>query len=282
MEIRKWIKKGAELKKEIDEALVCDGQLALWPIGQCGFIIKSTDLVVGIDLVLSDLFDKQGKSRRLFAPPFEPKDCPHLDYLCCSHAHADHLDLGTVQGVLLSNPDAKCIVSAAHGNLLKKVDPAQVLLVRQEEKLVLSSTCSLEAVAVAHENYVFDEQGNSQFLGFLFDFGSIRLFHSGDAILEPVLANRMQKARPLTILLLPINGRDERRHQEGIIGNMDAAEAISFARAVQAKLLVPTHFDMFAANGADPAVFASLMQENCPEILYHIPLLGEQFRYGKE
>ncbi len=282
MHARTWVMKGPGLKNEIDNSLVHEGQLAMWHIGQCGFIIKSVHLVVAIDLVLTDLLDKMGNPRTLFPPPFKPQDSPKIDYICCSHAHADHLDIQTIQGVLKANPQARCIVSAAHKNLVKVLDPLQVLFVQQDEKYDLAPNCSLEPITVAHEEYSFDDLGNSQYLGFLFDFGSIKLFHGGDSIAEPILEHRMLQELPLDCIMLPINGRDEQRHMRGIIGNMDSREAITFAGEIQAKLFIPTHFDMFAANGADLEEFVFILNEINPSLPYHIPQLGKIFTYTKE
>jgi L-ascorbate metabolism protein UlaG (beta-lactamase superfamily) len=281
MEKRTWVKKGAELKNEIDTILVPEGQLALWHFGQCGFIIKSSNLVVAIDIVLSDLYDKEGKSRRLFAPPFEPKDCPHIDYICCSHSHADHLDVQTLQGVLDQYPDAKGIVPAANRQMVGMLDPRQVLFARQEEQFFLSSACHLKTVAVAHEEYTFDEQGNSLYLGFIFDFGPLSLFHGGDLIVEPLIQKKIEDRPCLDIMLLPINGRDAQRQARGIIGNMDSREAALFASKTRARLLIPTHFDMFAANGADLNDFAFVLKESFPSVRYQIPQLGKMIGYTK-
>jgi L-ascorbate metabolism protein UlaG (beta-lactamase superfamily) len=280
MEKRTWVKKGAELKNEIDTTLLPEGQLALWHFGQCGFIIKSSDLVVAIDLVLSDLFDKEGKSRRMFAPPFEPQDCPRLDYICCSHSHADHLDVQTLQGVLAQYPEAKCIVPASDRQMVGMLDPRQVLLARQEEQFFLSSACQLETVAVAHEAFAYDEQGNSLYLGFLFAFGPLSLFHGGDLMLEPSVLEKIATCPPFDIILLPINGRDESRHLGGIVGNMDSKEAALFASKTKARLLIPTHFDMFAANGADLNDFAFVLKESFPSVRYLVPQLGKRIWFA--
>ena len=282
MTTRTWIKKGSELKHEINTTVVQEGHLALWHIGQCGFIIKSSRLVVAVDLVLTELLDKEGRPRTLFPPPFEPQDSPKIDYICCTHSHADHLDFKTIEGVLKANPRAKCIVSPDNKHLIRALNPLQMLFSRQEDLIPLSSDSSLKAIAVAHEEYGFDEKGNSQYLGFLFEFGSIKLFHGGDAIAEPILEKRIQDELPLDVIMLPINGRDEERHERGIIGNMDSREAISLANRIQAKLFIPTHFDMFASNGADLDEFVLILNEVNPSLPYHIPELGKMFTYGKE
>ena len=60
--------------------------------------------------------------------------------------------------------------------------------------------------------------------------------------------------RPLgiEIALLPINGRDDEREALGIVGNMDAAEAVELAAEIGASILVPMHWDGFAGNTVEP------------------------------
>jgi L-ascorbate metabolism protein UlaG (beta-lactamase superfamily) len=100
-------------------------------------------------------------------------------------------------------------------------------------------------------------------------------------MLEPVVLKKLAGSVPFDVVLLPINGRDEKRHRAGIIGNMDAREAAAFASKLQAKLLIPTHFDMFAGNGADLAGFVCVLKNTYPLASYYLPELGKIIRYTK-
>jgi L-ascorbate metabolism protein UlaG (beta-lactamase superfamily) len=56
----------------------------------------------------------------------------------------------------------------------------------------------------------------------------------------------------IEVALLPINGRDAAREAQGIVGNMDAAEAVELALAVGATRLLPYHWDGYAGNTVPP------------------------------
>ena len=56
----------------------------------------------------------------------------------------------------------------------------------------------------------------------------------------------------IEVALLPINGRDDERHRLGIVGNMDAGEAVDLALAIGASVLVPYHWDGFEGNTVPP------------------------------
>ena len=57
----------------------------------------------------------------------------------------------------------------------------------------------------------------------------------------------------MDVAVLPVNGRDPEREARGIVGNMDAREAVELALAIGATLLVPIHWDGFAGNTVPPA-----------------------------
>ena len=54
-----------------------------------------------------------------------------------------------------------------------------------------------------------------------------------DALLEAI------EPLGVEVALLPINGRDEEREARGIVGNMDAVEAVELALAIGASVLAP-------------------------------------------
>jgi L-ascorbate metabolism protein UlaG (beta-lactamase superfamily) len=103
-----------------------------------------------------------------------------------------------------------------------------------------------------------------RFLGYVIDLAGVRVYHAGDTIpydgIEDVVCD---------VAMLPINGRDAEREAHGIVGNLDAEEAVRLAAAIGANVLVPIHYDMFAANPGDPArvVAAALREPRAPAVL---------------
>ena len=49
-------------------------------------------------------------------------------------------------------------------------------------------------------------------------------------------------------------GRDFFREERGIVGNLNAREAVELASRVGARILVPMHWDLFAGNTEQPSV----------------------------
>ncbi len=66
--------------------------------------------------------------------------------------------------------------------------------------------------------------------------------------------------------MLPINGRDAKRLSSGCIGNMTYQEAADLAGALGPRLTIPAHYDMFAENSEDPALFDNYMRVKYPAL----------------
>ena len=62
----------------------------------------------------------------------------------------------------------------------------------------------------------------------------------------------------IDVALLPINGNDPAR---GVAGNLDGAEAAQLAYDIGARLVVPCHYDMFAFNTVNPAMFVDMSRQ---------------------
>ena len=77
------------------------------------------------------------------------------------------------------------------------------------------------------------------------------VYHAGDTIVTDAL---LEAIEPLgvEVALLPINGRDEEREARGIVGNMDAVEAVELALADRCVRARPHHWDGFEGNTVPP------------------------------
>jgi L-ascorbate metabolism protein UlaG (beta-lactamase superfamily) len=108
---------------------------------------------------------------------------------------------------------------------------------------------AITGVASAHEKLDYDENGNCRFLGYLLRFGEWTIYHAGDTVDYPGLAEKLQKFK-VEVALLPINGRGR-----GVPGNLSGREAAQLAKRMGARLAIPCHYDMFEFNTVDPSEF---------------------------
>jgi L-ascorbate metabolism protein UlaG (beta-lactamase superfamily) len=284
---RRWYKQGEALLGEIEKSGPGGGEAWLWYLGQHGFVISLGGLVFYIDVILNDLADGEGKSRREYPAPFAPGMVRRVDYVLCTHNHTDHLNLKTLVPLAEANPKARFVVPRPWRQLLSGagIGEDRILGAKDGEELSLGPVSILPVIAV-HTRFIQDEperaeNGDPFCLGYLLRGEGLSIYHAGDTWVTPLLVQSLKAAGPLDIAILPINGTDWERTGNNYIGNMGALDAVKLARAVPADLSIPAHYDMMAANSENPAIFADYLYRLCPEKRFHIFALGERFIYRK-
>ena len=93
------------------------------------------------------------------------------------------------------------------------------------------------------------------------------LYFSGDTLFDERLFD-VKQYHP-DVAFLCINGK---------LGNMNVTEALCVARAIGAKINVPNHYDMFASNAENPALFTAFAP-NGKTLEFNLPyhLAGDNF-----
>ncbi len=133
--------------------------------------------------------------------------------------------------------------------------------------------------------YGFDfvERGGKhlyRYLGYILDIAGARIYHAGDTVIYDGLVERLRE-QEIDVAFLPINGRSYFREQKDIVGNMDEREAADLAAAAGVKLLVPIHYDMFAANQGRPGILVDYVQASHCDLSCLIPAAGRRFTFMK-
>ena len=220
-------------------------------LGQAGFRIE----LGGVCFVV-DPWASPHELRLTPTPPLRLA-ADGVDWLLVTHEHLDHLDLPFLPTVLERSPDVRVVVPTPVAALLEEtVGRDRVVVVQPGDELELGGV-EVSVVPAFHGVTMEDAYGDgsalgggARFVGYVLGRGR-RVYHAGDTILTDELTAAL---RPLgvEVALLPINGRDAERESRGIVGNMDAAEAVELSLAVGASLLVPYHWDGVAGNTAEP------------------------------
>ena len=246
-----------------------DGVGVAW-LGQAGFALRYDDLRIFLDPYLSDYLEKKYRGtnqphERLMAAPIQLQEAERLDWVICTHQHSDHMDPETLPILASKSPACRFIIPrASQEHLLNLGVPnEQIVGINAPEEILLSSTCSVEAIPSAHETLEKNERGEYRYLGYIIRLGSMTLYHSGDTIPYPGLAERV-KADQIDLALLPINGRGK-----GVPGNFTFDEAVQLCQRADIPYLIPHHFGMFAFNTVDPKIIeASAKQLGFPLCLF--------------
>src|SRR6266545_5044038 len=100
------IQTSAALIAQIDSLTVPAGQLALWSLGQAGFVIKGGETIAYIDPYLSDSIAEAGGPQRRFRIPIDPADIRHAQVVFATHEHMDHADGPTLRALMAASPQA--------------------------------------------------------------------------------------------------------------------------------------------------------------------------------
>jgi L-ascorbate metabolism protein UlaG (beta-lactamase superfamily) len=235
-----------------------DGLRLYW-LGQAGFVVEAAGRRIVIDPYLSDsLAEKyRGTPRphvRMMPPPVSIERIGAIDLVICTHAHTDHMDPGTLKLLLRLNPNAALLAPrAVRVKALDRsgIEESRLLLINNGETIEFGSGFVIIATRSAHEALEMDQAGQYPFLGYLFDFGGLRLWHSGDCVPFLGLEDELRTLRP-NIALLPVNGRRADLARSGVSGNFSLNEAIKLGRAIGVSDLVAHHYGMFDFNTADP------------------------------
>lgn len=235
-----------------------EGTVLYW-LGQAGFILDMDGVRIVIDPYLSDSLAAKYAGTdfphvRMMPPPIAVSDIREVDYVLCTHAHTDHMDPGTLPGLLATNPCARLIAPRAVQAAARErsgVGDARISWIDAGERIDLSSGLSLTATRSAHETIKCDEDGRHHYLGFAIQGQNATVWHSGDTVpFEGQVAEVLALAPD--VALLPVNGRRAELSERGIAGNLTLQEAIELGEAAGASAVIAHHYGMFAFNTLPP------------------------------
>ncbi len=256
-----------------DDALLADIAAArrehdrfhLWWLGQSGFLVHWQDRFALLDPYLSDSLTRKYAATdkphvRMTRLVIAPERLGFIDVVTSSHNHTDHLDAETLRALAGANPNLVMVCPEANRTTVRErsgLPDARILGLDASGTAgsVPSSTevgpFRFDAVPAAHESLDTDVAGRHIYLGFVVRFGPWSLYHSGDTVRFPGMAEGLRPAA-VDVALLPINGRAPERR---VAGNLSGPEAAQLAHDIGARCVIPCHHEMFEFNTATPEAF---------------------------
>ena len=234
------------------------GSLHIWWLGQSGFLLQWQGQHLLFDPYLSDSLTAKYAATdkphvRMTARVVAPEKLDFIDTVTSSHNHTDHLDAETLCPLLVVNPGLRLVIPEANRAFVadRLGCDAEMPVGLDDGKGARVGDFEFTGIAAAHEKLETDAQGRHRFLGYVVRCGPWTVYHSGDTVDYGGLVERL-KPFNVDAAILPINGsRPERR----VAGNLGGSEAAGLARAINAKLAVPCHYEMFTFNSASPDEF---------------------------
>jgi len=256
-----------------------EGSVGLLWLGQSGFALRIAGALVLVDPFLSPRPDRR------FPPPIAPEDGRSVDLIAITHEHWDHLDAASLPALCAASPRSRVLVPEPIVELVTKLGiPAGRVVGMQPDSPFRTFALTIHAIPACHgihasDAYTFGTEhsgGLYRYLGYVFDRGGVSLYHAGDTIGYDGLAARLRRCN-VDICLLPINGRDAAREDRDIVGNLDCGEAAALASEAGADVVVPMHYDMFAANPGFPDRLVAAAQQLDRKLHVLVPARGRPF-----
>lgn len=252
-------KKNEELISEMNSFLQDENGFHLWWLGQSGYLLQWNEKRVLIDPYLSDSLTKkylttEKPHTRISELVVKPELLKNISVVTSSHNHTDHLDAETLIPVLKNNSSIQFIIPEANrifvADRVKCKNDFPIGL--NDGKSVTVDGFTFHGIPAKHNEIDRDEKGNCRYMGYVIEFGEYKIYHSGDTLWFDEMIDLL-KPFNVDVALLPINGNKPERK---VAGNLDCKEATALGKAINAKVAIPCHYDMFEFNTADVNEFA--------------------------
>jgi L-ascorbate metabolism protein UlaG (beta-lactamase superfamily) len=230
-------------------------ELRIWWLGQSGFLVRQGGSLLLLDPYLSDSLTRKYAETdkphvRMTERVVAPEALRGIELVTSSHNHTDHLDAETLAPIFKNHPRAQFVIPEANREFVaarlgcEENWPLGI----DDGHIVTVGGWTFTGIAAAHNDRQTDPAGRHHFLGYVIRRGPWALYHSGDTVLYPGLADKLME-HAVDVAFVPINGNKPERR---VAGNLNGREAAKLAYDIGARWAVPHHFAMFEFNTADP------------------------------
>jgi L-ascorbate 6-phosphate lactonase len=256
------------LMREIRAYPVERRSVAIWWLGQSGFIFKSPEgALLSTDLYLTNscegLVAGLNLSRRV-PVLIEPEDLD-VDVFACTHNHQDHTDPETIRRLRHKDtaqfvgPQPSCAVFASERVETGRIVPAWPDCAIEHRDATIRGTFALPT-----------DDTDLNHMGFVFEFaGGPRVYITGDTDYSELLASAGKHSPHIVITCI-----------NGGFNNLSHFEAATLCGIIRPQLAIPCHYDMFPDNAVDPAQFRASLALRAPGVAYRELEHGRPFVFS--
>lgn len=217
-------------------------------LGQAGvWITLNNGLDIVIDPYLSDSIHIEKGSRFIRQIPIVKTWCDKdPDIILLTHNHGDHLDHDTIDP-WLNKQKLKQIVGPypVYSELYSLWPGKHNIMVAREGVEVSLCDVLIRVVPAAHETEAA--------VGYCLEAEGKVIYFSGDTLFTRRIPNFFV-GKHIDLMFVCINGFGN---------NMNAVDAARLSEILRPELVIPVHWDMFQAYGADPSTFVEALGNTC-------------------
>lgn len=232
------------LVEEIHGCKVAPGELAIFWLGQAGFLLKDhKGRTLAVDPYLTNCGERIRGFKRLSPMLISPSDFTPQYYIT-THTHFDHFDYDAIP-VVAQLGKTKFYGPASCIDEFQKLGlHEECTLFTKGDTIALDDSIFITAFPADHGTMAPDA------IGLLLEMDGHKIYFSGDTSFHPEWCERIAAYDP-EIAALSINGA---------FGNMNAEEGAQAAKLLRVKGAIPCHFWTFTEHGGEPQRFRELLE----------------------
>lgn len=223
---------------------------ALW-VGHSTTLIQIEDKSIIFDPVFNDVIG--AATLRSKEPGIDINNISKLDLVLISHAHMDHMSLGSIQDLDDKFPKAKLIFPYGAEKYLSdyNMDMVRMKTGNSREMGYIGETKDFDGVKVttifaSHfggryglDSYLWKVPG---YTGYIIEYKGITVFYAGDTAYDEYAYKEIGKKYNIDLALLPIGPCRECDSTVSSFSHVSTRGALMMFDELKAKLMIPVHY----------------------------------------
>lgn len=222
---------------------------ALW-VGHSTVLLQIDDKVLLIDPVFEDVIS--GVVLRKVEAGLDIKDIPRLDMVLVSHAHMDHMSLGSLKDLDKRFPKAKLIVPLGAEEYLPSYDMEMIRLKTANSKELgyIGESKNINGVKVTA---VFAQHQGGRYgmdsytwmvpgcTGYIIEYNGITVFYGGDTTYDEYAYKYLGAQYKIDLALVPV-GPCRDCETDGSYYHLASLGALKVFDELKADYMIPVHY----------------------------------------